>query len=287
MALCAYAIQLRVAQYGWSVDRVWAGLVTVATGFFVVGYALVVVNREAEWMAGAAKVNIAGILATAALLLASATPLLDPARIATASQVERLMDGAVAVGRFDFHYLRAQAGRTGHGALENLAALEGEGRNAEIRAQAKSALAFAHESAGRQVVTAERIPHRLNVYPPSQTLEDGFILALEDEYREKSFQYGCLTEREDKCNVLVLDLNHDALPEYVMLASHSNGKVFSKVNGNWSVSGFLGMRKDANAPMRGWPDAAEVQQALDSRTARAVNAPWSDVEVGQWRFVVE
>lgn len=116
-ALCAYAIHLRVQQYGWSADRVWAALAVAVTGFFAAGYAMAAWRRSGAWMADAATVNIAGLPATAALLLATLTPLLDAERIATASQVDRLLSGTAEPQRFDFAYLRFRSGRAGNDAL--------------------------------------------------------------------------------------------------------------------------------------------------------------------------
>ena len=89
-ALALYALGLRVAQYGWTLDRFWAVLVALATAGYAVGYALAVLRRQRRWLQMLEPVNRWMCWAVLALALLGNSPLLDPVRLTLSSQLERL-----------------------------------------------------------------------------------------------------------------------------------------------------------------------------------------------------
>lgn len=116
--LGCYAIWLRVAQYGWTPNRV----ITAVLAVLGLGYGLlyaVAVLRGAGWMARIRQGNTTmalALMAVAALLL---TPILNPERIAANSQLARFIRGQTGVealepASFD------QWGRAGAAALARL-----------------------------------------------------------------------------------------------------------------------------------------------------------------------
>ncbi|WP_054301552.1 DUF4153 domain-containing protein [Gemmobacter sp. LW-1] len=117
-ALGAWAVWLRVAQYGWTPERV---LGAVIAGFglgYGVLYAIAAL-RLGGWMARLRQANIVMALLIIAVSAALLTPLLNPERIATRSQLARLENGRVPVARFDLGALR-DWGRPGRDAVEML-----------------------------------------------------------------------------------------------------------------------------------------------------------------------
>jgi peptidoglycan hydrolase-like protein with peptidoglycan-binding domain len=92
--LGAYAIWLRVEQYGWTPERVFAALVAVMAMAYALLYCGAVLRRSA-WMARVRQVNIwmaGALIVLSALWL---TPLLNAERIAANSQIARLNAGAL------------------------------------------------------------------------------------------------------------------------------------------------------------------------------------------------
>jgi len=61
VAIAWWALDLRVAQYGWSEDRLWAALVATVALIYAVGYALSWL-RSGRWMAAIASTNIVAAL---------------------------------------------------------------------------------------------------------------------------------------------------------------------------------------------------------------------------------
>lgn len=122
--LAAYAMGLRIAQYGWTGDRFWGALLAALALAYALGYALAVLRawRAApkRWLPHLAGSNKALSWALVALAVLVNTPLLDPYRIVVNSQMQRLADGAVAADEADLEFLRFDNGRRGYRALQSL-----------------------------------------------------------------------------------------------------------------------------------------------------------------------
>ena len=106
--IATYALWLRVAQYGWTVERIATAATIVIALLYAFGYAAaaLLTLRGGVWMALLMRVNIATAFVVLAVLLGLFTPIADPARIAVNSQVARLESGTVPPNAFDFNYLR-------------------------------------------------------------------------------------------------------------------------------------------------------------------------------------
>ncbi|MNY01516.1 hypothetical protein D3C86_1340500 [compost metagenome] len=93
--LACVAIGLRVRQYGWTLERVWAAAAAGTLWLYAIGYAGAALHSVRQgavrpWLQLLAPVNQVMSLLVLALLLALQTPLLDGQRISAASQGERL-----------------------------------------------------------------------------------------------------------------------------------------------------------------------------------------------------
>jgi hypothetical protein len=281
-ALCAYSLGLRVAQHGWSGDRVWAALLVFMLGFYGIGYAHAALRAGQPWMAGVAKVNVAAALTLVALLFATATPLLAPERIGVASQVSRLLSGQTPPTGFDYRYLRFQAGRWGNAALQRLAGLDGHPQAGPIRQQAVAAqkLTYLYDPQGsaRSDWTAEELASRMIIYPPGEKLEDSFLRFLAEEANQTHRYY--LSENQAPSPLLILDLNNDGIPEYILFHQNYGAEMFSRQEDKrWARAGALALREGS------W-DIEEIRQALAAGKPHAVIPRWQDVEIGSRHFWV-
>ncbi len=109
--LALYGLYLRVDQYGWTVARCWALLISALITLFSFGYAASAVRFRAGWTAKLSQVNLpmAALLLGLALLVNS--PLLDFRKISLASQQARVARGEIALEQFDFFDARENMGR--------------------------------------------------------------------------------------------------------------------------------------------------------------------------------
>lgn len=148
--LAAYAIWLRVDQYGFTPDRVYGGACVIVAAGYAVGYAIAALKPGA-WMKPLEATNIAMAFVAIAVLLALFTPLADPARLSVNSQVARLEAGKVKPEAFDFEFLRLRSGQRGVKAIE---ALEKHADPAIARA-ARAAPKTWQEAADRRAAARE------------------------------------------------------------------------------------------------------------------------------------
>ncbi|WP_228482027.1 DUF4153 domain-containing protein [Lysobacter sp. H21R4] len=118
--LALVALGLRVGQYGWSVERIWAGIAAAILTVHAFGYAWAALDRRDRWLARIEPVNVTAALAALLLVLLVNSPVLDPQRIAAASQAQRLLDGRTSADDFDEVYLRYRSGRAGYTTLQEL-----------------------------------------------------------------------------------------------------------------------------------------------------------------------
>ncbi|TKA94672.1 DUF4153 domain-containing protein, partial [Cereibacter changlensis] len=123
-ALAGYAVWLRVAQYGWTPERLFAGLAAVLALAYGLIYALAVL-RGAGWMERVRQGNILMALALLALSALWLTPLLNAERISARDQLARFDDGRTALPELDLYAL-GRWGKPGAEALAQLQARAGE-----------------------------------------------------------------------------------------------------------------------------------------------------------------
>lgn len=277
-ALCAYALGLRVAQYGWSADRVWAALAVALMAVYAVGYAVAALRRGAPWMALARRVNVAAAWLAVALALLTCTPVLDPARIAVASQLARLQAQRVDVQAFDFRYLRWDAGRAGRAALEQLAQEQSHPQAAQIREQAQAAQQDTHRYArgrGTPVWTAETLRARLQPFPADAAPDAAWLEFLLTQLRGNQLSLTC-TEAAP-CPVLRIDLDGDGQAEQVLLSGYAS-QVFARDGARWRTVGRLqgNLRHVQGARAGQW-----VEQGVQTQPPR-----WRDLVIGGERYSV-
>ncbi len=134
--IAAIATGLRINQYGFTPDRLWAlTFVVLATGYGV-AYLVSVVRGRAEWAPAARSANVLLGFTVAGVGLFLATPILSFNAISTADQVARLSSGKVKADKFDWAALRFDYGASGQAALKRLT----RSKNGEIARQAKIAM---------------------------------------------------------------------------------------------------------------------------------------------------
>jgi hypothetical protein len=205
-AVAAISTWLRVAQYGFTPERLWA-LVFVAIALAcALLYLYALVRGREAWAERLRPANIrlaTGICLVALLL---ATPLADFGAISTRSQVARLESGQVTAQRFDWSALRFDFGASGVAALERL---RREGSAPTIRQFAQAALRASNRS-DLQELADDPVPSRppaILVDPAGTPVTPQLLAAVRQELDERScgVQGDCrLYFRPDEHAVIVL-----------------------------------------------------------------------------------
>jgi hypothetical protein len=235
--IATYALWLRVAQYGWTVERVLTGATVLVALCYAFGYAAAAVLsllRGGAWMALMARVNVAVAVLVVGVLLALFTPIADPARLAVNSQVARLTSGAVSATQFDYSYLRNQGGRYGRAALAALAAGNFGKDTAKVHDLAEQTL---HDTDVTTAPAKADLARTITVYPSGSTLPASFT--TQDWSHAEDIVVPCLTQATARCDAFMANIYGDARDEVILTDSNSNyvtATVYTQgLDGKWKA----------------------------------------------------
>ena len=171
VTIAAYALWLRVNQYGWTVDRIDTAAVTLVAICFAVGY-FVAALLPSPWLKLIETWNYLTTILGLVILLVLFTPIADPMRLSVDSQMARLKSGAVKADNFDFSYLRWEGGRFSQ---EALAALR-KSESSQISKAAKAALSQTNRyQTIPKVISPQEIAQDISVYPKGKELPASFL----------------------------------------------------------------------------------------------------------------
>ena len=225
--LAAYALALRVQQYGWTVDRIATLACILVASCYALGYtgAALFSLLGGQWMWALESVNIFVAFLILVIIGSLFTPVADPARLSVLSQVARLEAGITKSSAFDFNYLRFQGGRYGEVALRELEHWNGTGA-AQVRAGARDALALSGTRlAVITIATANKASKSaIPVYPSGRHLPAYF---LNHDWSRDGTEVvpTCLRFPYVKCDAVFLDLDGDGVDEILFLSANVAGQV--------------------------------------------------------------
>lgn len=120
VVIATFSTWLRIAQYGFSPDRLWALTFDIVMAIIALAYLVAILGGHG-WFARLRRSNLALIFMLAGVALLLSTPLLGFERIAAAQQLARLDDGRVSAEAFDYKALQFDYGPPGRAVLKRLA----------------------------------------------------------------------------------------------------------------------------------------------------------------------
>jgi hypothetical protein len=226
VGLAAWATALRIGQYGLTTERVVGVAVLVVAALYAAGYAWAAVRR-APWMRRLETINVVAAVAVLAVTLLLLSPVADPSRLAVADQTARLQSGRTPVDKFDFRFLRFNAGRFGREALAGLT----------------------RSSNPRIAKAAREMQTETNRYAPEPQAGTAFERAevrpagavLPETFRRQAFTpeeaggAGCLRGAE-ACKLYPKDLDGDGVPE-VLAAGGGQLNAYALKDSRWRLAG--------------------------------------------------
>lgn len=215
VAIAVYALFLRVRDYGWTADRVSAAACMLVAACYTIGYFRA--GLRAGWLPSLARVNIATAFVAVGVLLALFSPLLDPARVSVASQLDRLATGRVKPDAFDYAYLRFDGQRFGRAALDRLERSAGGPDAALVRQRIASVRGMQNRWNREAMDPAPDLAANLTVHPAGARLPDRF-LRTEWAAQQDAYLYPeCLRRKGRHCDAVLLDVTGDGKPEVMLL----------------------------------------------------------------------
>ncbi|MBB5687458.1 DUF4153 domain-containing protein [Sphingobium boeckii] len=178
--IAAISTGSRIAQYGFTPERLWAVVfVTVALAYGA-AYLIAVLRRRTAWAPAARRLNLGLGFGLCGLALFLALPITSFNAISTRDQVARLESGQVSPEKFDWAALRFQFGDPGKAAAERLA----KSGNAAIRLAAANSLKASDrwdmEARQREARAVDSLDQRLKIVPAGAILPDALRRKLVD-----------------------------------------------------------------------------------------------------------
>ncbi len=269
--IAVIALNLRVGQHGWSVDRLWAAVLVGIALLYGTSYALAALWRGPVWLAPLAPLNRGIALLLAAVLLLTQSPLFDMRQISVNSQLARVERGELALDQLDLRYFHWELGRSGRDALLRL---RDEGR---IKPETLAALfAQKHRWDSRLNVSPAMID-TIPVLPAGTPLPPALRNFLGGARSDEFFGLSACTLETRGCRLLNLDLDADGLAnEWLLVLPYgSDWPVLGEQDGHWKQLGQLS--NDS------WPKD-EALRALDEGRYTLEAPRWQQLVIDRQRY---
>lgn len=232
--IAIWALTLRVADYGWTNDRIIAAACELVAACYAAGYAQAALRRG--WLERIGAVNILTAFVVLAVLLALFSPIADPARVSINNQLARLTSRKTTADKFDFAYLRFEGARYGRDALARL----GQSGDAVVRSGVDRALAMQGPAPRYPVeprATPIQIAANITVWPKGASLPPSF-LAMDWRRTNGPWPFpACLVQAGAKCDVFLIDLTDDGKPEALVVGAVAGGAAIigETGTGGWTM----------------------------------------------------
>ena len=278
--LAVYGLGLRVEQYGWTPARVWAGIALAVLSLYALGYSASFLRSPMRWMPHLPRINIAVSLVVVVLGLLANSPVLDPHRIAVASQLSRFEQSSDNT-QLDLDYLRYEGGRQGVVALRSLLAHPRIQADDEKRQEIEELLArqvrwgVAELEASQLAVSPGALRPRIKLATGASEPDDDFLrwVIVRPEYSQLR---SCRAEG-NACVLLSLDADEDGDHEFLLCNLQNTKSVecelASREATGWRYAGPVNF--DANDG-KAEPD---LRQALRTGRVEVVRPRWGRLHV--------
>ena len=272
MALCTYGVGVRVHEYGLTVERIWAIILTLFAGGFVLFYSALAVFGRNSWESLFGRANSVMALVVSGVCLLVITSVLSLDRLSIASQVKRLNTGQVEPEKFDYAYLM-RLGLHGEKALEQLAMSDLVAENDIAlqrlnRAVETKGYDYANDFFGDEKITTAINEHLL-VYPPDLKVDkEGLVVQLNLSEIEQCTQ-------AQPCVLIELNINEDPEKERIFLTPSYQGRyqatrVQEYAPGLYNRVGYLNIDLDAQA----------LIESLKAGEVSAQPSSWQNIQIG-------
>jgi len=276
VALAVYALGLRVAQHGWTVDRISLALVIAVAALYAVGYAVAAL-RDRRHLAPIAPVNIAASLMLLVIFLAVHSPVADPARLAVADQLARLKAGKTDAAGFDYDFLRFDGARFGVRALHGLAQDDGLPATAHTQAQLTLRKSSRWNMANR---VRPDIAANIRMHPSGQTLPAGF--AAVDWKKQSAYATPlCLLRPGTACDGYRVPVPGQAAQLLLFDADDTPSLFALGEDGQWQMQGVLRMAPACRAQMKQSAAAGTLAWLPSQRRDVVINGQRMQLEPSQ------
>ncbi|WP_058912218.1 DUF4153 domain-containing protein [Entomohabitans teleogrylli] len=246
-AAALYALALRVAQYGWTPDRVNAALVTAISAVWSLGMVWALWRGRGCVVFNPARINLAVLLLLLAGLFASHSPLVDPYRISVNHQLARYHSGQASAE--EVRSMFWSAGRRGHDAQSRL---------------------LDNKSIVKETTLVEYL-EAIAIAQGVAAPDRAFFRSLE---KEIDYKMSTCLKTKGRCLLASQDMNGDGHSEYLLFdqEQHTVIVLSRETGGHWQPRGS-----------GNYPASDRLPQMLAENTITSQPKAWRDVLIGEQR----
>ncbi|QKN80159.1 DUF4153 domain-containing protein [Scandinavium goeteborgense] len=272
--LASWALWLRVHQYGWTPERLYAVLVTCTTVIWTMGYCVSLLFNRRDPLRLQDKVVPGVFLLMLILLILLRTPLLDVWKISVNDQMARYQSGAITAEQVSL-YMFSQAGNRGHQALQTLQ----QDEKFMAVPQRRQELTMLMTPRGKidSSVMQTQLKNNVDVVPADAHPDEQLWVAIGKEQYESS---ACLRSKDD-CLLVSQDLNRDGQPEWVLYQfTAGTATIYKNTAQVWALAG----------QSRQFPKAltkSELLKALAQNKVLTVKKEWDDLSIFGERMKID
>lgn len=272
--LASWALWLRVHQYGWTPERLYAVLITCVTLVWTIGYCVSLLFNRRDPLRLQDKVVPGVFLLMLIFLILLRTPLLDVWKISVNDQMARYQSGKITAEQVSL-YLLSQAGKRGEQALQTLQ----QDEKFMAAPQRRQELTMLLMPRGKidSAVTQAQLKDNVDVVPADIHPDEQLWAAIG---KEQSLSMACL-ESKDDCLLVSQDLNGDGQPEWVLYQfTQGMAVVYRHTAQEWAMAG-----QSRQFPKSLTKD--ELLNALTQHKVLAVTKAWNDLSIFGERLKID
>ncbi len=263
--LSVYAIILRIQQYGLMPNRIVALSIAIMLGLYSISYGYQMLKQCGQWSKGIAVSNPLLAMVWLGVLIALASPLLDPVRLSVNSQLERLQSGKTSVETFDFYALKYRLGKKGVEALE------------EIRDWKDHPDYALFEKYSDKPSSRRHLPSKPIVFTMLGE-EPLHFSALKESYSS----YRC--NKKQPCFVKMLDMNQDNVKEAVVIDfrnSYISVDILQYEAGNTNREKKWVHQRNLSTSLSGNQSVKQSIEALKAGKLKLLRPRYDDLQLGE------
>lgn len=262
--ISAWALWLRVNQYGWTPERIHGALMVIVLLVWSLGYFISIVRQKGRNpLMVQGKVNLAVSLLGLLFVVLLNSPVLDSWHISVNSHMAHYHSGKISADEVTL-YLLYSTGRHGREAMESLK------NDAEYMkdAQRKRSLLRMLDRESQQL-SGKQLAENIAIAPGTSQPDEAFWQMMS----EHGYRLASCSEK-DACLLASQDLNDDGQPERLFFTFGDEGSMiyaYDSAKKAWAIKGSVklpqGMTKE------------QVLRAIGEGKIGAKPKPWRDLTI--------
>jgi len=273
--LAGWAMWVRIAQYGWTPERVYGALITVISLVWACGYAFNLIRRWQNPLPAQGRFNQCVALFMLAILILIHSPVLDRYRISVNSQMARYHSGQTTTQDLSLSMLD-EAGRRGHAALRALQQ-DANFTSDSGRVRTLNTLLGKEQPSSDEVIDRAFLQRNIQLASTDIKPDNALWEQILIRHEEAS---ACLSAQKN-CWLLAQDLNQDGNAEWIYFnLDEKRIIVFTRRENKWS----------SNASVWNFPpsiDKTTLLTALEQGQVKMVPKVWQDLSVNGKRIKID